>query len=469
MKKIKIADMTLRESTVAGQPLSFREKIEIAKQLDVLNVDIIELAPITDMNADSLLVKSIASVVQGSVLSIDAGMTGESAKAAWDAVSGAANPRLHVIVPVSAVQMEYIFHKKPDAVMKHIGEMVTACRALCADVEFSAADATRSDKAFLYKAASAAIEAGAKTVTLCDSSGTMMPNELAEFFADFCANVPGAKDVECGVQCSNEIKMAAACVFASVGAGADVVKTTVCGQTTPTIDAIAQTVRLRGDSIGVTCQVNTTTLNSAMKRMVDSIRSRRSETSPFDNGVKQESADNIMFDEKADVPTVSAAVRSMGYSLSDDDTMKVYEAVIHSAKKKQNIGSKELEAIIASTANQVPPTYKLVSYVVNTGNRITPMAQIILDKNGTEQSGISTGDGPVDASFLAIEKITGHHYELDDYQIQAVTEGREAMGEAIVKLRADGQLYSGSGISTDVVGASVRAYINALNKIVYVG
>ncbi|MCL2508959.1 MAG: hypothetical protein FWF05_07270 [Oscillospiraceae bacterium] len=468
MKKIKIADMTLRESVFSGQPLSFREKIEIAKQLDALNVDIIELAPLADVKADSLLVKSIASVVKNSVLSIDAGMTAESAEAAWEAVSGAAKPRLHVVVPVSAVQMEYIFHKKPDGIIEHIKSMVAKCAALCPDVEFSAGDATRSEKLFLYSAVSAAMEAGAKTVTFCDSSGTAMPGELAGFIGDAVANVPALAEAEYAVQCSNELKMAAACAFASVQAGAGIVKTTVCGQTTPTLDAIAQAIRLRGDSLGITSRVNTTILNSVMKQMVSGIRARRSETSPFDNGVKSEPSDNIMFDETANITAVIAAVKGMGYELSDDDSAKVFDAVIHAAKKKQNIGSKELEAIVASTANQAPPTYKLVSYVVTTGNKISPMAQIVMEKDGAEVSGLSTGDGPVDAAFLAIEKITGHHYELDDYQIQAVTEGREAMGDAIVKLRTDGQLYSGKGISTDVLGASIRAYINALNKIVYV-
>ena len=126
-----------------------------------------------------------------------------------------------------------------------------------------------------------------------------------------------------------------------------------------------------------------------------------------------------------------------------------------------------MEAIVATEALQVPPTYKLVSFVVNSGNVINPTANIILEKQGKRYTGLSSGDGPIDAALLALEQIIGCHYELDDFQIQAVTEGREAMGEALIKLRADGKLYSGRGISTDIIGATIRAYVNALNKIVY--
>ena len=158
---------------------------------------------------------------------------------------------------------------------------------------------------------------------------------------------------------------------------------------------------------------------------------------------------------------------ALGYDLSEEDGVKVYEAFCRIAAKKQTVGEKELDAIIASAALQVPPTYRLESYVINTGNTISASAQMKLTKNGQTLSGVSLGDGSVDAAFLAIESILGRHYELDDFQIQAVTEGREAMGESVVKLRSGGKLYSGRGISTDIIGASVHAYLNAINKIVY--
>ncbi|MBO5912784.1 MAG: 2-isopropylmalate synthase, partial [Clostridia bacterium] len=164
---------------------------------------------------------------------------------------------------------------------------------------------------------------------------------------------------------------------------------------------------------------------------------------------------------------VCEAVRALGYELSHEDSGKVFEEFKRVAAKKTNIGIKEIDAIVASAAMQVPSTYHVESYVINSGNVINATANIILTRDGEKLCGISVGDGPINAAFLAIEQIIGHHYELDDFQIQSVTEGHEAMGSAVVKLRDGDKLYSGSGVSTDIIGASIRAYINALNKIVY--
>ena len=156
----------------------------------------------------------------------------------------------------------------------------------------------------------------------------------------------------------------------------------------------------------------------------------------------------------------------LGYDLSDDDADKVYDEFLRVAASKK-VTSKELDAIVATVALQVEPTYKLVNFVVNSGNIFTASAQITLDVKGETKQGISTGDGPIDAAFHAIEQITGCRYELDDFQIQSVTEGNGAMGNAVVKLRVNGKLYSGNGISTDIIAAAIKAYINAGNKIVY--
>ena len=161
------------------------------------------------------------------------------------------------------------------------------------------------------------------------------------------------------------------------------------------------------------------------------------------------------------------AVEQLGYELSDEDKPKVYEAFCNIASKKDKVGVRELDAIVASSAMQVPSSYQLESYVINSGNTIASSAHLRLVRGGKTLDGICLGDGPIDAAFLAIESITGCHYELDDFQIQAVTEGREAMGQTIVRLRSQGKLYAGRGISTDIVGASIQAYLSALNKIVY--
>jgi len=164
---------------------------------------------------------------------------------------------------------------------------------------------------------------------------------------------------------------------------------------------------------------------------------------------------------------VLKVVEKLGYDLSAEDAEKVYETFLRLAEKNEVIEPKELDAIVASVAFQVPPTYHLESFVINSGNTISATCHLRLTRDGALLESVCVGDGPVDAAFQAIDKVVGQHYELDDFQIRSVTEGREAMGEAVVRLRHDGRLYSGRGISTDIVGSSVRAYLSAVNKIAY--
>ena len=168
-----------------------------------------------------------------------------------------------------------------------------------------------------------------------------------------------------------------------------------------------------------------------------------------------------------EIGAVSSMVQKLGYDLSEEDILKVYDAFRSIAAKKEQVSAKELDAIVASAAMQVPSAYVLQSYVINAGNTISATAHLKIARKDAILEGVSIGDGPIDAAFLAIEQITGQHYELDDFQLQAVTEGRGAMGQTVVKLRSNGKLYSGRGISTDIVGAGIQAYLSALNKIVY--
>lgn len=467
MKKISFADVTLREAQRCGEgALSFKEIIEMAKVLDKLNADVIGLAPIENEKIDSLLVRTVAAAVRRSTLSIPAGFTEESVDTAWRAAAEAAHPRLYVEVPVSAVQMEFVCGKKPDAVFKMIGELVKRARSLCPDVEFAAADATRSDSEFLFKAVREAIAAGATTVTVCDSAGTMMPYEFSAFVKALYAAVPELKNVTLGVRCSDELSMAAACSVSAVKAGASQVDVSVAGGCAPSLEAAAQIIRTRGDDCGFNCGLKFTEIHRSIGQLNWITRADRSRTSAFSTGIAASDASDMKLDAHDDAEAVARAAAMLGYDLSDEDLAHVYETFRNVAVKK-SVGTKELEAIIATAALQVPPTYEMVSYVINSGNVITATANIHFRRDGQELFGLAEGDGPIDASFLAIEQITGRHYELDDFQVQAVTEGREAMGSTLVKLRSGGKLYSGSGISTDIIGSSIRAYLNALNKIAY--
>ena len=464
MRTIKISDITLREAGPVA--LSFKERMEIARALDRLQADVIELPPMEDPKADALSNKTIASVVAFARLSAAAGLTEESVDAAWESVKNAAHPALHILIPTSAVQMEYICHKKAPAMLELAKALVERARSHTGQVEFSALDATRAEPAVLCQFLNAALEAGAKTITLCDSAGIMTPDECAAFVRDILEKVPALKGVELGVELSNNLKMAVACAAAAVDAGAVVVKTTVTQMEIPTIKAFAAYMTARGESKGLCCSLRTTELAQAVSQLKWMLQTQRSSGSPFDNGVDEETP-AVSLTAKDSIDQVVNAVRHLGYDLNEEDNARVYEAFQRIAEKKPFVSARELDAIVATAAMQVPSVYRILTYVITCGNATSAMASLTLEKDGERLQGVCAGDGPIDAAFLAIEQIISHHYELADYQIQTVTEGREAMGSALVKLRSNGQIYSGNGISTDIIGASIRAYISALNKIVY--
>ena len=463
MNTVKLSDVTMKQ-VADGFSLSFKEKIELAKLLDKLGVSVIELEGIQNPRIDSLRIKSIAAAVTGSVVAVPVQLTKESPAQVWAALQEAKAPRLQVCGAVSAVQMEYLFHKKPVAMQSSIVETVAACKALCADVEFLADDATRADPAFLAETVTAAIAAGATTVTLCDTAGSMLPAEFAQFIKSMYEAIPELKHVNLGVSCCNALSMADACAIATVGEGVRELKAAAYPFDTASIANLAKLLSARGDSLGVTASVQMTQLSRIMDRVSQICQAGK--TKAADPAAAQADT-GIYLTAHDDIAAVTSVAQQLGYDLSEDDCVKVYDAFQRIAAKKEQVSSKELDAIIASAALQVPPTYKLDTFVITSGNTISSTAHIKLTKNDQPLEGVSIGDGPIDAAFVAIESITGCHYELDDFQLQAVTEGREAMGQTVVKLRSGGKVYSGKGISTDIVAAGIHAYLSALNKIVY--
>lgn len=465
MDQIRISDITMKQ-TGKELSLSFKEKLEIPKLLDKLNVDVIEIEGIVHPKIDAIRIKSVASAVKNSIVAVPVALSAESVDTTWNALQEAKHPRLQVFASVSPVQMEYLFHKKPDAMLKAIEETVTACCTKTSEVEFIADDATRSDSAFLYKALKTAIAAGAKIVTVCDATGEILPSELETFLDGIIENVPEIKDVVLGIACSNELAMADACAIASIRHGVREIKAAAYQVNQISLPNIARLLATKGNAFDVTSSVRTVEMKRIIKQIDWMCQTTRSKNSPFDNCV-QEVAEELTLTSRDNMTTVLKAVEKLGYDLSEEDGAQVWEAFQKIVCSKEVITSKELDTIVASAAMQVPATYVLDSYNITASNASSSMAHMKLTKDGQQLEGVALGDGPVAAAFLALENILGCHYELDDFQIRSVTEGREAMGEALVKLRSNGKLYSGRGIATDIVGSSIHAYINALNKIVY--
>lgn len=467
MREVRISDVTMKQARdKKSVSLTFREKMEISKLLDKLGVSVIELEGIQQLKTDSLLIKSISSAVKESIVAVPVRLDHTSVTEVWNALKEARHPRLQVIAAISPARIEYIYHRKAPKMLVDIEDTIRSCAALTEDVEFVADDASRADKAYLYDAVRTAISAGAKTVTVCDTAGTMLPDEFTAFLGELYENVPELSEVCLGISCSNDLAMADACAFAGVIRGAGEIKAAAYPVNIVSLQRIVALISSKEDI----CKAHTSVRTTQMKRVLDQVKwmcktGRSSESALA--GMNQDTQAEIALTSHDEIQAVNRAGELLGYDLSEEDQVKVYESFLRIASKKEKVGKRELDAIIASTALQVPPTYALESYVINSGNVISATAFIRLKKGDQILEAVSIGDGPVDASFLALEKIAGKHYELDDFQIQAVTEGHEAMGEAVVKLRSEGKLYSGRGISTDIIGSSIWAYINALNKIVY--
>lgn len=459
MKRISIADITLKKLSEDREvSLLFREKAAVANCADSIGADAIELPAVKSAREDSIIYKTLAKNVQNAALAIPVGFNDEDVAIAWECIRDARNPRLQVELPVSTIQMEYTYHLKQAKMLERIVELTKKAKALCNDVEFSALDATRADADFLVTAAVEAVNNGATVITICDNAGASTPDEIA-------ALVEKVKESVCVpvyVQVSDRISMAVAAAFSSIAKGADGLKCAMVGKDVLLSGEICDAMRACATQINAEIRLDSTKIHADIDSMVSGIGHE-----VYEIEKEVSSKNNILLDSDSTLAQVAQAAVTLGYELSDSDLGSVYKGLRRVCERKGSVGSKELEALIASFAMQAPSTYHFETYTTTSSNVSGSMSQVTLKCNNEIIRGVSNGDGPIDSAFRAIEQCIGHHYELDDFQVQAVTEGKEALGSALVRLRNNGKLYSGNGTSTDIVSASIRAYINALNKIVF--
>ncbi|MBR2822212.1 MAG: hypothetical protein IKE24_00780 [Clostridia bacterium] len=464
MDRIYIADRTLKQ---AGRQmaLSFREKIELSRLLDRLEPDVIELAPLENRRADSLLVKSIASAVRHAALAVPVKLNADSVAETWNALKEAAHPRLQVSVPVSSVQMEYLSHMKPAALSALALDTVRECRKYTEDVEFIAEDASRGEESFMLPLIQGAMDAGAKVITFQEAAGAMLPEEMRDFLKGIISGLERKEDVRFGIDCSDAMNLADACAVATILSGIRELKTAVYPLDCASLPHVVGILATRGEKLGVFCQTRREELRRVTGLVENLCRAGSGGAKGFESaGLAGDEVGLTAHDSR---DSVIRAMDRLGYILSPEDQEKVYQAFLSVSEKKGAVSLKELDALIAAEALQVPPAYTVTQYVINSGNGIGAFAHMKLDKGGEALEGLASGDGVIDAAFLALEQAIGRHFELDGFQVQAITEGQKAMGETIVHLRNEGRLYSGRGLSTDIVGASIMAYVNALNKIVF--
>ncbi|MBQ8894716.1 MAG: hypothetical protein IJ043_09970 [Clostridia bacterium] len=455
MKKIIVSDVTLRAYAEQKNALSFREKLNAAQWLDAAGADVVELPALVHEKEDAVICRTIAGAMKKAAAAIP---VGEDPAAAWACVKDAAHPILQIVLPTSTVQMEYTYHLKAPKMLEKLAALCKAASALCPNVEFVARDASRAEAGFIAACCKIAEENGATAVTVCDDSGICFPEDCAALVRE----IKAACGLKVYLQPSDALSMAAASAIEAIKAGADGIKTAVCAGYL-SANVLADIFRAKKDTLGAEAALD----HTAIHNITQKISAGRAETAEAPDIAEAEVS--AVLDASCTLADITGAVKELGYDLTDEDYGKIYEEFKRVISKKETLGARELEAIVASAAMQVPSTFHVVNYVVNSGNIITATANLTLEKDGEKLSGVSTGDGPIDAAFHAIEQIVGHHYELDDFQVQAVTKGREAVGSALIRLRAEGKLYSGNGVSTDIIGACIRAYVNALNKIVFEG
>ena len=459
MRKINATDITLKKlSEDRAISLLFREKSAIANCADALGAGAIELPAIKNLREDTIIYKTIAQNVQNAVLAIPVGFNKEDVASVWEAIKDAKKPRLQVELPVSTIQMEYTYHVKQAVMLEKIVELIKEAKSHCNDVEFSALDATRADEDFLIEVAKEVEKNGATIINICDDAGTSTPEDIEKLVAIVKASV----NIPVYVQVSDRINMGVASAFAAIKSGADGIKCAMAGKDVLLVGEISDALRVCGSQIDAEIEVDATKIHSS----IDDILSNINHENYANEGSVSEKK-KILLDSDSSLAQVTQAAQVLGYELSDSDIGNVYKALMQVWEKKGAVGSKEFEALIASSAMQAPSTYHFETYTTTSSNVASSMSQVTLKCGDDIICGVSNGDGPIDSAFRAIEQCIGHHYELDDFQVQSVTEGKEALGSALVRLRNNGKLYSGNGTSTDIVAASIRAYINALNKIVF--
>jgi len=459
MRKINITDITLKKLSEEREiSLLFREKSAIANCADLLGADAIELPAVKNLREDTIIYKTISQNVQNATIAIPVGFNKEDIASVWECIKDAKKPRLQVELPVSTIQMEYTYHVKQNVMIQKIAELIKEAKTYCDDVEFSALDATRADEEFLIAVVKEAEANGASIVTICDNAGTSTPAE----FAKLVENVKLAVAIPVYVQVSDRLNMGVAAAFDSVSKGADGIKCAMAGKDVLLTGEFSDAISVCGSQINAAIELNHTKIHSSIDDMLSAISHESYET---ENAVSEKK--KILLDSDSSLAQITQAAEILGYELSDTDIGNVYKALMQVCEKKSAVGSKEFEALIASFAMQAPSTYHFETYTTTSSNVASSMSQVTLKCNGEIMCGVSNGEGPIDSAFRAIEQCIGHHYELDDFQVQSVTEGKEALGSALVRLRNNGKLYSGNGTSTDIVAASIRAYINALNKIVF--
>lgn len=496
---IRIFDTTLRDGEqTPGVSLNIQEKLEIAKLLAKLNVDIIEAGFPIASPGDFEAVKAIAKNVKGPVIAGLARANKADIDRAWEALREAEKPRIHTFIATSPVHMKYKLQMEPDAVLRAAVEAVKYAKGFTEDVEFSAEDASRTDLSFLCDVMEAVIEAGATTINIPDTVGYTTPAEFGRIIATIKSKVKGIDGVIISVHCHNDLGLAVANSIAAVENGARQIECTINGlgerAGNAALEELVMAIKTRKDvypyhtGIQTEYLYRTSRLVSALsgvtiqpnKAIVGS-NAFAHESGIHQHGVLQErttyeiidpteiglAKNKLVLGKHSGRHAFREKLIEMGYQLSDDELSKAFKRFKDLADKKKEIMDGDIEAIVNEETFTIPESCKLDYLHISSGNKVVPTATLRLEYNGQIYEEAATGGGPIDASYRTIDRITGYTCTLVDYVIRAATRGKDAIGEVTVKVSYQDKVFIGRGFSTDILEASVKAYLNAINKIIY--
>ncbi len=500
-QRIFIFDTTLRDGEQApGISLNQREKLEIAEQLARLEVDVIEAGFPVSSPSEFEAVKSIAKNVKGPVICALARTDRNDIDWAWEAIMFAERPLIHTFISTSEYHMKYQLKKTPKQVMEMARDAVAYARKYTEHVEFSAMDATRSDPKFLYKVYAAAIKAGATVINIPDTVGYAVPEEFAKLVSGIIENVPGMEDVTVSVHCHNDLGLAVANSMAAARVGANQIECAINGlgerAGNCSLEEVVMIINTRKDAVDMTTGIKTREIYQASRlvSMLTGYNVQPNKAVVGDNAFAHESGihqDGVLKHRETyeimqpeDVGLVESEIylgkhsgrhalktklEEMGFYLDDKGLERAFIRFKELAGKKKEIAVKDLEAIALDEIRTLEELFQLDYMQSSSGTGAIPIAAVKLSREGKGFEATSTGDGQVDAVCRAILKATKVKAKLKAYQVQAITKGLDAMGDVTVKLDIEGHEVVGRGVSPDIIEASARAYINAINRAVQKG
>ncbi|OGC07620.1 2-isopropylmalate synthase [candidate division WOR-1 bacterium RIFOXYD2_FULL_36_8] len=507
-RKIFIFDTTLRDGEQCpGASLNKEEKLEIARQLAKLNVDAIEAGFAIASTGDFDSVKTIAQKIKGPIICSLARAKKEDIQIAYDAVKYSDKPRIHLFLATSPIHMEKKLRMTKDEVFNTAIEMVKFAKSLCNDVEFSPEDAGRSDIAFLKKIIAGVIDAGAKTINIPDTVGYILPWEFESLISEIIRDLPQIKekDIIISVHCHNDLGLATINSLAAIKAGANQAECTINGigerAGNASLEEIVMNLKTRKDFFKCDTNINTKEIYKT-SRLVSTLTGllvqpnksvvganafaheagihqagvlRARETyeimNPEDIGLTES---KLVLGKHSGRNAFTDKLKDMGYNLEGTEIEKAFSRFKNLADKKKEITDRDLEAIVADEAYVEKEVFSIESIEVESGTNKKPKATVVLKHKGTSISATETGAGPVDAVYKAIDKIVQQNAErqnfvplLVDYIIQAITGGTDAQGEVNVRIKDEKEnIFVGHGADTDIIIASAKAYLSAINRFV---